>query len=127
MGKCLQAAAYARVSTEHDDQMNSLASQKLYFTNFICSQPGMKLSEVYYDEGISGTQTNKRAGFNQMIEDAMQGKFNLILTKEVSRFARNTVDTLYYTRKLKEAGVGVIFTMDNIDTRDADGELRLTI
>ena len=127
MGKCLQAAAYARVSTEHDDQMNSLASQKLYFTNFICSQPGMKLSEVYYDEGISGTQTNKRTGFNQMIEDAMQGKFNLILTKEVSRFARNTVDTLYYTRKLKEAGVGVIFTMDNIDTRDADGELRLTI
>lgn len=127
MGKCLQAAAYARVSTEHDDQMNSLASQKLYFTNFICSQPGMKLSEVYYDEGISGTQTNKRAGFNQMIEDALQGKFNLILTKEVSRFARNTVDTLYYTRKLKEAGVGVIFTMDNIDTRDADGELRLTI
>lgn len=127
MGKCLQAAAYARVSTEHDDQMNSLASQKLYFTNFICSQPGMKLSEVYYDEGISGTQTNKRAGFNQMIEDAMQGKFNLILTKEVSRFARNTVDTLYYTRKLKEAGVGVIFTIDNIDTRDADGELRLTI
>ena len=127
MGKCLQAAAYARVSTEHDDQMNSLASQKLYFTNFICSQPGMKLSKVYYDEGISGTQTNKRAGFNQMIEDAMQGKFNLILTKEVSRFARNTVDTLYYTRKLKEAGVGVIFTMDNIDTRDTDGELRLTI
>lgn len=127
MGKCLQAAAYARVSTEHDDQMNSLASQKLYFTNFICSQPGMKLSEVYYDEGISGTQTNKRAGFNQMIEDAMQGKIDLILTKEVSRFARNTVDTLYYTRKLKEAGVGVIFTIDNIDTRDTDGELRLTI
>ena len=127
MGKCLQVAAYARVSTEHDDQMNSLASQKLYFKDFIRSQPGMKLSEVYYDEGISGTQTNKRAGFNQMIEDAMQGKFNLILTKEVSRFARNTVDALYYTRKLKEAGVGVIFTMDNIDTRDADGELRLTI
>lgn len=127
MGKCLQVAAYARVSTDHDDQMNSLASQKLYFKDFICSQPGMKLSEIYYDEGISGTQTNKRAGFNQMIEDAMQGKFNLILTKEVSRFARNTVDALYYTRKLKEAGVGVIFTMDNIDTRDTDGELRLTI
>ena len=127
MGKCLQVAAYARVSTDHDDQMNSLASQKLYFKDFICRQPGMKLSEIYYDEGISGTQTNKRAGFNQMIEDAMQGKFNLILTKEVSRFARNTVDALYYTRKLKEAGVGVIFTMDNIDTRDTDGELRLTI
>lgn len=120
-------AAYARVSTEQDDQINSLESQKEYFEEFIRNQRGMQFYKVYYDEGISGTQTNKRAGFNQMIEDAMQGKFNLILTKEVSRFARNTVDTLYYTRKLKEAGVGVIFTMDNIDTRDADGELRLTI
>lgn len=120
-------AAYARVSTDQDDQINSLESQKEYFEEFIRNQRGMQFYKVYYDEGISGTQTNKRAGFNQMIEDAMQGKFNLILTKEVSRFARNTVDTLYYTRKLKEAGVGVIFTMDNIDTRDADGELRLTI
>ena len=120
-------AAYARVSTEQDDQINSLESQKEYFEEFIRNQRGMQFYKVYYDEGISGTQTNKRAGFNQMIEDALQGKFNLILTKEVSRFARNTVDTLYYTRKLKEAGVGVIFTMDNIDTRDADGELRLTI
>lgn len=127
MERNIVAAAYARVSTEHDDQINSLESQKRYFTNFIRSQPGMKLSKVYYDEGISGTQTNKRAGFNQMIEDALQGKIDLILTKEVSRFARNTVDTLYYTRKLKEAGVGVIFTIDNIDTRDTDGELRLTI
>lgn len=120
-------AAYARVSTEQDDQINSLESQKEYFEEFIRNQRGMQFYKVYYDEGISGTQTNKRAGFNQMIEDAMQGKFNLILTKEVSRFARNTVDTLYYTRKLKEAGVGVIFTIDNIDTRDTDGELRLTI
>ncbi len=120
-------AAYARVSTEQDDQINSLESQKEYFEEFIRNQRGMQFYKVYYDEGISGTQTNKRAGFNQMIEDAMQEKFNLILTKEVSRFARNTVDTLYYTRKLKEAGVGVIFTIDNIDTRDTDGELRLTI
>ena len=98
MERNIVAAAYARVSTEHDDQINSLESQKRYFTNFIRSQPGMKLSKVYYDEGISGTQTNKRAGFNQMIEDALQGKIDLILTKEVSRFARNTVDTLYYKR-----------------------------
>ena len=120
-------AAYARVSTEKDDQANSLASQKSYFTNYISNQSNMELSKVYYDEGISGTQTRKRAGFNQMIQDALGGKFSLILTKEVSRFARNTVDTLSYTRKLKEAGVGVIFTIDNIDTRDSDGELRLTI
>lgn len=127
MEEKLQAAAYARVSTEKDDQVGSLASQKSYFANYISSQRNMELSKVYFDEGISGTQTSKRKGFNQMIEDALSGKFNLILTKEVSRFARNTVDTLSYTRRLKEAGVGVIFTMDNIDTRDSDGELRLTI
>ena len=127
MEEKLQAAAYARVSTEKDDQVGSLASQKSYFANYISSQRNMELSKVYFDEGISGTQTSKRKGFNQMIEDAFSGKFNLILTKEVSRFARNTVDTLSYTRRLKEAGVGVIFTMDNIDTRDSDGELRLTI
>lgn len=123
----LRVAAYARVSTEKDDQINSLASQKNYFSDYIKSQSNMELTEVYFDEGISGTQTRKRAGFNQMIKDALSGKFNLILTKEVSRFARNTVDTLSYTRKLKETGVGVIFTIDNIDTRDSDGELRLTI
>lgn len=123
----LRVAAYARVSTEKDDQVNSLASQKSYFADYISSQSNMELSEVYFDEGISGTQTRKRAGFNQMIKDALNGEFNLILTKEVSRFARNTVDTLSYTRKLKEAGVGVIFTIDHIDTRQSDGELRLTI
>ena len=123
----LRVAAYARVSTEKDDQANSLASQKNYFANYISNQSNMELSKVYFDEGISGTQTRKRAGFNQMIQDALGGKFNLILTKEVSRFARNPIDTLSYTRKLKEAGIGVIFTIDNIDTRDSDGELRLTI
>ncbi len=123
----LRVAAYARVSTEKDDQVNSLTSQKSYFADYISSQSEMELSKVYFDEGISGTQTRKRAGFNQMIKDALNGKFNLILTKEVSRFARNTVDTLSYTRKLKEAGVGVIFTIDHIDTRQSDGELRLTI
>lgn len=123
----LRVAAYARVSTEKDDQINSLTSQKSYFADYISSQSDMELSKVYFDEGISGTQTRKRAGFNQMIKDALNGKFNLILTKEVSRFARNTIDTLSYTRKLKEAGVGVIFTIDHIDTRQSDGELRLTI
>ena len=123
----LRVAAYARVYTDKDDQINSLATQKSYFADFISSQSNMELSEVYFDEGISGTQTRKRVGFNRMIKDALNGKFNLILTKEVSRFARNTVDTLSYTRKLKEAGVGVIFTIDHIDTRHSDGELRLTI
>lgn len=123
----LRVAAYARVSTEKDDQANSLASQKNYFADYIGRQSDMELSNVYFDEGISGTQTRKRSGFNQMIQDALNGNFNLILTKEVSRFARNTVDTLFYTRELKKAGVGVVFTIDHIDTRQSDGELRLTI
>lgn len=91
----LRVAAYARVSTEKDDQANSLASQKNYFADYIGRQSDMELSNVYFDEGISGTQTRKRSGFNQMIQDALNGNFNLILTKEVSRFARNTVDTLF--------------------------------
>lgn len=123
----LRVAAYCRVSTDKDDQTNSLISQRKYFADYITHHDDWVLSDVYYDEGISGTQTKKRARFNTMIEDAMRGEIDLILTKEVCRFARNTVDTLSYTRKLKDNGVGVIFTIDNIDTRDSDGELRLTI
>lgn len=125
--KILRVAAYARVSTDKEDQSNSLSSQRSYFAEFITNHENWKLSDVYYDEGISGTQTKNRTGFNQMIQDALNGELDLIITKEVCRFARNTVDTLSYTRQLKEAGVGVIFTIDNIDTRDSDGELRLTI
>lgn len=123
----LRVAAYCRVSTDKDDQTNSLISQRCYFADYINNHEDWMLSDVYYDEGISGTQTKKRVGFNAMIEEAMQGGIDLILTKEVCRFARNTVDTLSYTRKLKDRGIGVVFTIDNIDTRDADGELRLTI
>ena len=123
----LRVAAYARVSTDKEDQTNSLLSQRSYFADYITHHEGWQLSEVYYDEGISGTQIKKRSGFKKMIQDALNGDVDLIITKEVARFARNTVDTLSYTRKLKSAGVGVIFTIDNIDTRDADGELRLTI
>jgi DNA invertase Pin-like site-specific DNA recombinase len=123
----LKVAAYCRVSTDKDDQTNSLISQRKYFADYITHHDDWDLINVYYDEGISGTQTKKRAGFNTMIEDAMRGEIDLILTKEVCRFARNTVDTLSYTRKLKDNSVGVIFTIDNIDTRDSDGELRLTI
>lgn len=123
----LRVAAYCRVSTDKDDQTNSLISQRRYFADYINNHEDWVLRDVYYDEGISGTQTKKRVGFNAMIEEAMQGGIDLILTKEVCRFARNTVDTLSYTRKLKDNGIGVVFTIDNIDTRDADGELRLTI
>jgi DNA invertase Pin-like site-specific DNA recombinase len=123
----LRVAAYCRVSTDKNDQLNSLESQKKYFTDYINDQSGWELIGIYYDEGVSGTSTKMRAGFNRMISDAKAHKMDLILTKEVSRFARNTVDALSYTRLLKELGVGVIFMSDNIDTRDKDGELRLTI
>ncbi|MCX7615475.1 MAG: recombinase family protein [Clostridiales bacterium] len=123
----LVVAAYCRVSTDKEDQINSLESQKSYFNDYITHHTGWELAEVYYDEGMSGTSTKKRLGFNRMVTDAENGKFHLILTKEVSRFARNTVDTLKFTRRLNEIGIGVIFTLDNIDTRFEDGELRLTL
>lgn len=123
----LRVTAYCRVSTDREDQANSLASQKRYFSEYIQQHDDWLLVDIYPDEGISGTTTRHREQFNRMIRDAEAGKIDLILTKEVSRFARNTVDTLEYTRRLKRLGVGVIFTNDNIDTRDNDGELRLTI
>lgn len=107
----LRVAAYARVSTDKEDQTNSLLSQRSYFADYITHHEGWKLSEVYYDEGISGTQIKKRSGFKKMIQDALNGEVDLIITKEVARFARNTVDTLSYTRKLKSAGVGVILLL----------------
>ena len=123
----IKVAAYCRVSTDFDDQLNSLSVQISYFTEYINNHENYELIEVYYDEGITGTSTKKRDGFNRMISDCENGKINLILTKEVSRFARNTVDTLNYTRRLSELNIGVIFMNDGIDTRDKDGELRLTI
>ena len=123
----VRVAAYARVSTDKDDQANSFESQVKYFTEFIEKQDGWKLVRVYSDEGISGTSTHKRAGFNSMIDDVMSGKIDFIITKEVSRFARNTVDTLQVTRNLRGLGVGVYFMLDNINTLDKDGELRLTL
>ncbi len=123
----LRVGAYCRVSTDRADQANSLASQKAYFSDYIRQHEGWLLAGLYPDEGLSGTTTRRRAQFNRMIRDAEEGKLDLILTKEVSRFARNTVDTLEYTRRLKGLGVGVIFLNDSIDTRDSDGELRLTL
>ncbi|MCL2255979.1 MAG: recombinase family protein [Firmicutes bacterium] len=120
-------SAYCRVSTDKDDQANSLDSQIKYFTDFIKNHKTWQLGEIYYDEGLSGTSVKKRKAFNRMIQDGLNGKFHLIITKEVSRFARNTVDTLQYTRTLKDKNVGVYFMTDNICTLDSDGELRLTI
>lgn len=123
----MRVAAYCRVSTETEEQRNSLRNQREYFERYILEHPQWSLEKIYYDEGITGTQILKRKGFQKMLEAAEKGKIDLLLTKEVSRFARNTIDTLYYTRRLKEMGVGVIFISDGIDTRAADGELRLTM
>ncbi|MEM1484938.1 recombinase family protein [Oscillospiraceae bacterium PP1C4] len=122
-----KVAAYCRVSTDKDDQVNSLESQKKYFREYIERNPFWELTEVYVDEGITGTSTKKRRSFNKMIKDAENHSFNLILTKEISRFARNTLDSIFFTRKLKDLGIGVIFMNDNINTLEPDAELRLTI
>ncbi|MBD5151479.1 MAG: recombinase family protein [Oscillibacter sp.] len=125
--KRLRVCAYARVSTDKDDQANSYESQCRYFTEYIQNHSDWQFSGIYADEGISGTNTKKRENFRRMIVDAENGLIDLILTKEVSRFARNTVDTLTFTRELKKRGIYVIFLNDNINTRDNDGELRLSI
>lgn len=123
----MKVAAYCRVSTGHEDQAQSYASQQRYFREYAARQPGWELVEIYADEGISGTSTKGRAAFCRMIRDAAAGRFQLILTKEISRFARNTLDSIYYTRALKQHGVGVLFVNDGIDTRKADSELYLAI
>lgn len=123
----IRAAAYCRVSTDSRDQANSFESQQRYFREYIERNPNMELIGIYADEGISGTSTKKRFQFNQMIDDAKAGKIDLILTKEVSRFSRNTVDTLALTRELKNVGVAVLFMNDNINTLEENGEFRLTM
>jgi len=121
-------AIYARVSTEHEAQLSALENQVQYYENLLALHPDWKLYKQYIDEGITGTSVNKRKSFLAMMQDAEDGMFDLIVTREVSRFARNTVDTLQKTRKLKKMGVEVFFTEDNIWTmNDEDGELRLTI
>lgn len=123
----IKVASYCRVSTDKDDQANSFESQQRYFRAYIDRQPEWELYQIYADEGITGTSTKKRAAFNQMIADARMGKFELILTKEVSRFSRNILDTIAYTRELKALGVGVLFMNDGISTLEPDAELRLSI
>lgn len=123
-----KVAIYARVSTEHEAQLSALDNQVQYYDNILEQHPDWILYDRYIDEGITGTSTKKRKNFMRMMEDARAKRFDLIVTREVSRFARNTVDTLQETRKLKKMGVEVFFTEDNIWTfNDEDGELKLTI
>lgn len=122
-----KVAAYCRVSTDKDDQAGSFENQRLFFKEYIENHPDWKLYEIFADEGISGTNTKKRKEFRRMIACAENGDFDLIITKEISRFARNTLDSIYYTRELKKHGIGVIFMNDNINTLDGDAELRLAI
>ena len=122
-----RVAAYARVSTDSDEQFTSYEAQIDYYTNYIKSRNDWKFVEVYTDEGITGTNTKHREGFKRMVSDALEGRFDLIVTKSVSRFARNTVDSLTTVRKLKENGVEIFFEKENIWTFDSKGEMLITI
>lgn len=123
----IKVASYCRVSTDKEDQSNSFESQQRFFREYIERHPDWELYDVYADEGITGTSTKKRAQFNRMMNDAYGNKFKLIITKEVSRFSRNILDTIAYTRELKALGIGVIFMSDGFSTLDPDAELRLSI
>ncbi|WP_087065666.1 recombinase family protein [Intestinibacillus massiliensis] len=123
----LRVTFYARVSTDKDEQLNSLENQVQYYTELIQSKPNWTYVEGYIDEGISGTSTKKRDSFNRMISDAKAGRFDFIITKEISRFSRSTLDSIQYTQELLEHDVGVLFQNDNINTLDSDSEFRLVV
>ena len=125
--KVRRVAAYARVSTARDYQQTSYEAQIQYYTEYIQEHSGWAFAGVYADEGVTGTSTRRRTGFLQMMQDALDGKLDLIVTKSVSRFARNTVDSLTAIRQLKEHGVECYFEKENIWTFDAKGELLITI
>ena len=123
----LRVAAYCRVSTDKDEQLNSLENQVQYYTQFIQEKRNWTYVQGYVDEGISGTSTKKRDSFNRMIRDAKAGRFDFIITKEISRFSRSTLDSIKYTQELLEHDVGVLFQNDNINTLDSDSEFRLVV
>ena len=123
----LRVTFYARVSTDKDEQLNSLENQVQYYTELIQSKPSWTYVPGYVDEGLSGTSTKKRDSFNRMIADAKAGRFDFIITKEISRFSRSTLDSIQYTQALLEYGVGVFFQNDNINTLDSDSEFRLVV
>ena len=123
----LRVTYYARVSSESDEQLNSLGNQIKYYEDLIRRNGAWTFVPGYIDEGLSGISTKRRENFNRMIDDAARDKFDLVITKEISRFARNTLDSIRYTRELLADGVGVFFQNDNINTLDEDSELRLSI
>ena len=123
----LRVTFYARVSTDKDEQINSLENQVQYYTQFIQEKPNWTYVQGYIDEGISGTSTKKRDSFLRMIKDAKAGRFDFIITKEISRFSRSTLDSIQYTQELLEHDVGVLFQNDNINTLDSDSEFRLVV
>lgn len=122
-----RVAAYARVSTDSDEQLTSYEAQVDYYTKLIQGRPDWEFITIYTDEGISAVNTKRREGFKQMVADGLSGKFDLLVTKSVSRFARNTVDSLTTVRKLKDVGCEVWFEKENIYTLDSKGELLITI
>ena len=123
----LKVAAYCRVSTDSDEQANSYDAQIKYYTELIENNPEWELAGIFADEGISGTNTKKRDEFNRMIEECKAGNIDMVLTKSISRFARNTLDCLKYIRMLKEKDIAVYFQKENINTLDAKGEVMITI
>lgn len=123
----LRVTFYARVSTDKDEQLNSLENQVQYYTELIQSKRSWSYVPGYIDEGISGTSTKKRDSFLRMIQDAKDGVFDFIITKEISRFSRSTLDSIQYTQELLEHNVGVLFQNDNINTLDPDSEFRLVV
>ena len=125
--KKIRVAAYCRVSTDQEEQLNSFENQVAYYTKYIAERPDYQMVNIYTDAGISGTNTKKREGFNRMIADCSAGKIDLVITKSISRFARNTQDCLHYSRMLKNLGIGILFEKENINTMDASGELLFTI
>lgn len=123
----VRVAAYCRVSTEFEEQESSYETQVAHYTSYINGNPEWEMVEVYADNGIFGTRTAKREAFNRMIKDCETGRIDMIITKSISRFSRNTVDCLKYTRKLKEMNIAVFFEKENINTLDAKGEVLMTI
>ena len=123
----LRVAAYCRVSTEEEEQQGSFEIQKLYYTEKINSTPEWEVAGIYADDGISGVHTKKRDGFNQMIQDCKRHRIDLILTKSISRFARNTLDSIQYVRMLKQMGIAVVFEKENINTATMNSEMILTV
>ena len=121
----LRVAAYCRVSTKEEDQLNSYEAQKNYYTDKIMENKSWTMADIFADEGITGTSAKKRADFMRMMKWCKQGKIDLILTKSVSRFARNSVDCLNYVRMLKAQGIAVYFEKENINSMDESTELML--